>query len=164
MNVADSPPTAGNKRKLMREQKETVTKLKDNKDAVITDGTPGNDIAISDDARNITTPDPVRVVSRKSMRLSRDLQLANVIDIRLWINGVSYQYGTMCTFCTVNKATVNCPECVDFFCDGCDFRNHDVKKRSSHQSKQCVLPAIFCAMRRSSSTLLSHLKLPKKNP
>ena len=133
----------GGKRKTKREQIESASNLKDV--TVITDGTMIAEIVASEVACDTPVVEKVRAVSRKSIRLSRDLKLAIVIDICLWINGVSYEHGTMCTFCTLEKATINCPQCADFFCEACDYRNHDVKKRSGHRSKLSFLSAMFCA-------------------
>ena len=122
----------------------------------ITDDTLPAGIVASEVVSDATVIEAVRAVSRKSIRLSRDIKLASVIDICLWINGVSYEYGTMCTFCTVEKATVNCPQCADFYCEACDFRNHDVKKRSGHRSKLSFLSAVFCATHRYKCDLPQH--------
>lgn len=72
---------------------------------------------------------------RKALKQQRENYLKGIIQINLWINGTSYEYGALCTFCAVEVAIVNCPECDDFFCQDCDLRNHEVKKRKHHIRK-----------------------------
>lgn len=55
-----------------------------------------------------------------------------VIEISLWINGVKYQYGLLCTFCAKIPAVCHCPLCTDFYCEGCDITAHKTKKRKDH--------------------------------
>ena len=54
------------------------------------------------------------------------------LEIHLWINCVSYEYGILCTFCTKVPAVVHCPECTDFYCEPCDVTAHNTKKRKGH--------------------------------
>jgi hypothetical protein len=54
------------------------------------------------------------------------------IEISLYINGVKYEYGQICTFCGESPATFHCRECSDFYCSSCDEITHAVKKRRLH--------------------------------
>lgn len=54
------------------------------------------------------------------------------IEISLWINGVKYEYGLLCTFCAKVPAVCHCPLCTDFYCAGCDITAHKTKKRQNH--------------------------------
>lgn len=50
----------------------------------------------------------------------------------LWIDGVPYDYGVICTFCTQRTAIRHCKACNDFYCGVCDLTNHATKKRKDH--------------------------------
>lgn len=65
---------------------------------------------------------------RRTRRKEKKIQ----IEISLWVNGVKYQYGIMCTFCAKVKAVCHCPLCTDFYCEGCDITAHKTKKRQNH--------------------------------
>lgn len=54
------------------------------------------------------------------------------IEIHLWINKTSYEFGLTCTFCTKLPAILHCPECPDFYCSSCDTVAHNTKKRKNH--------------------------------
>jgi hypothetical protein len=54
------------------------------------------------------------------------------IEISLYINGIKYEFGVMCTFCAKKQAVCHCPECTDFYCAGCDLTAHNTKKRKNH--------------------------------
>lgn len=66
----------------------------------------------------------------KKGRKRRDKK--QVIEISLWINGVKYEYGLLCTFCAKLPAVFHCPLCTDFYCPGCDHTAHLTKKRKDH--------------------------------
>jgi hypothetical protein len=57
------------------------------------------------------------------------------IEIHLYVNGIPYEYGVICGFCTKETAVWHCPDCPDFFCASCDTINHSVKKRKHHIRK-----------------------------
>ena len=67
------------------------------------------------------------------------------VKISLYINQTPYVFGCLCTFCQKQKAVCHCPECKDFYCDGCNVDAHSVEKRKHH------VPLV---------TFLSHLDLP----
>ena len=54
------------------------------------------------------------------------------IEIKLWINKTTYEFGLLCTFCQKLKAIYHCPLCPDFYCAGCDASTHKTKKRRDH--------------------------------
>ena len=58
------------------------------------------------------------------------------VTVSLYINGVPYEHGIKCTFCTKEKAVVHCSECPDFFCEGCDYTTHSTEKRKKHIRKR----------------------------
>jgi hypothetical protein len=66
----------------------------------------------------------------KGKRKKKDKKQA--VEISLWINGVKYQYGLLCTFCAKITAVLHCPECTDFYCQNCDITAHNTKKRKHH--------------------------------
>lgn len=57
------------------------------------------------------------------------------LEINLYVNGIAYEHGVLCGFCTKEAAVWHCPECPDFFCVSCDTINHSVKKRKHHVRK-----------------------------
>lgn len=61
---------------------------------------------------------------------------AGKITVSLYINGVPYEFGCKCTFCTKEKAIFHCPECGDFYCEGCDYTAHNTEKRKGHIRKK----------------------------
>jgi hypothetical protein len=68
--------------------------------------------------------------SKKKTRSKKEKK--KKVEISLWINKTKYEYGLMCTFCAIVPAICHCPDCPDFYCDGCDITAHATKKRSSH--------------------------------
>jgi hypothetical protein len=131
-------PKAGNVRKLKKQQKEADQILineenerkkaaQDRIDGIIPEK--GDDDDIDDKAEKIG------YVSRREKKRLRDLELAGRIEISLCINCTPYEYGVMCSFCESRPAVLNCPECDEFFCQDCDFKNHDNKKRRHHIRK-----------------------------
>lgn len=127
-----APPKAGNVRKLKKQQKEAeqiLIKDEEKKKKILQDRVDGV-IQIVDEIDE--KEENVVYISRREKKRLRDLELAGRIEISLCINCTPYEYGVMCTFCESKSAVVNCPECDDFFCQDCDMKNHDVKKRKHH--------------------------------
>lgn len=67
-----------------------------------------------------------------SEKKTRRQKKKKAIEISLWIDGVKYDYGIMCTFCTKSPAIFHCSECTDFYCGACDSTAHSTKKRKGH--------------------------------
>lgn len=57
------------------------------------------------------------------------------IEISLYVNGIAYEFGVICGFCTKEKAVFHCPLCPEFYCAECDTVTHAVKKRKDHIRK-----------------------------
>lgn len=71
---------------------------------------------------------------RKTMKRKgrRDKSKKEVIKLSLWIDGIPYEHGVICTFCTQRVAIRHCSACNDFYCGPCDTTNHATKKRMNH--------------------------------
>eukprot|EP01041_Mallomonas_annulata_P002585 gene2585-5057_t len=100
------------------------------------------------------------VVIKERVRRTRKKKETKIV-ISLWVDGVSYEHGLVCTFCEKSDAIFHCSECKDFYCDPCDHTAHSHAKRSSHMRTRLSRltkdqGACICtrAMR-----FLSHLKL-----
>eukprot|EP01038_Epipyxis_sp_PR26KG_P009811 gene9811-13202_t len=76
--------------------------------------------------------DSLSVQSKDRKKKSRKKEKKQKIVLCLYINGVTYEYGLLCTFCGKLKAVLHCPECTDFYCASCDVTAHLTKKRKDH--------------------------------
>jgi hypothetical protein len=129
-------PKAGNIRKLKKQQKEAdqiLIKQENDRIKLIQDRKDGI-IPVDDDDADEEGEKVVYVSRREKYRL-RELELAGRIEISLCINCTPYEHGVICSFCESRPAVLNCPECDEFFCQDCDFKNHDNKKRRHHIRK-----------------------------
>lgn len=83
------------------------------------------------------------------------------IEISLWVNGVKYQFGLLCTFCAKIPAVCHCPLCTDFYCEGCDITAHKTKKRKDHVRTRLSKLDLNAAARRVTRAVrrFGHLRL-----
>lgn len=136
ITTATALPKAGNIRKLKKQQKEAdqilikqenvrLKLIQDRKDGII----PVNDDDADEEGEKVV------YVSRREKHRLKELEFAGRIEVSLCINCTPYEYGVICSFCESRPAVLNCPECDEFFCQDCDFKNHDNKKRRHHIRK-----------------------------
>lgn len=71
-------------------------------------------------------------VPKKKRKRRKQKESKEVINISLYIDGVPYDYGIICTFCTIRPAVKHCSRCNDFYCEIDDAINHAHKKRHDH--------------------------------
>lgn len=72
--------------------------------------------------------------NKKKVKRKRKEKKKDII-ISLYINGIAYESGLLCTFCAKIQAVSHCPECTDFYCATCDTTAHNTKKRKFHIRK-----------------------------
>lgn len=85
-----------------------------------------------DDTKSFNKPkqtdDSSTTTTRRRARKKKEQQ----VFVSLYIQGVPYDNGKMCTFCEKSIAICYCPSCTDFHCEKCDNTVHSHAKRNAH--------------------------------
>jgi hypothetical protein len=77
-------------------------------------------------------PSPTNTATSQKAGRRKRKEKKIAIEINLWVNGVKYEFGLLCTFCGKIPAVCHCILCTDFYCEGCDITAHKTKKRKDH--------------------------------
>lgn len=70
--------------------------------------------------------------TKKRQRRRKKHENKQELAISLYIDGIPYEHGLICTFCTKRVAVTHCSACSDFYCSICDATVHGTKKRKDH--------------------------------
>jgi hypothetical protein len=111
---------------------------------------PGSSTVEQSDESAIRRSSPRKAIQTQSLaspkvrrKAKREKTKKETIKLSLWIDGIPYEHGVICTFCTQRAAIRHCTACNDFYCGPCDVTNHATKKRMSHNRSDISSLTLF---------------------